>query len=117
MTRRDETLFLVDMLNHASEAIELLGGADSTDLRRDRVTELAVRKLVEVVGEAAGRVSPATRQRHPEIDWAQIVAVRNRLVHGYDDVDLTILRDIVQNDLPPLADQLTAIVGEGPRSQ
>ena len=115
MTRRDETLFLVDMLNHASESIELLENADSTELTRDRVTELAVRKLVEVVGEAATRVSPATRQRYAEIAWAQIVGARNRLVHGYDDVDLTILRDIVQNDLPPLVEQLTSIVGEGPR--
>ena len=114
MSRRDDTVFLVDMLNHASEAVELLGNASSTDLMGDRVTELALRKLVEVVGEAANRVSPATRQLHPEIAWAQIVGVRNRLVHGYDDVDLTILRDIVQNDLPPLVEQLTSIVGEEP---
>ena len=114
MSRRDDTVFLVDMLNHASEAVELLGNARSNDLTSDRVTELALRKLVEVVGEAANRVFPATRQRHPEIAWAQIIGVRNRLVHGYDVVDLTILRDIVENDLPPLVEQLTSIVGEEP---
>ena len=85
-----------------------------TDLKSDRVTELALRKLVEVVGEAANRVSPTTRQHHPEIAWPQIIGVRNRLVHGYDVVDLSILRDIVQNDLPLLVEQLTSIVGEGP---
>ncbi len=115
MTRRDDAVFLVDMLNHASEAVELLGNASLEDLSDDRVTQLALRKLVEVVGEAANRTSEATRERHPEIDWPQIIGVRNRLVHGYDVIDLSILRDTVQNDLPTLVDQLTSIVGEGPR--
>lgn len=115
MSRRDETVFLVDMLNHASEAVELLGSASLDDLRNDRVTQLALRKLVEVVGEAANRTSEATRERHPEVAWTQIIGTRNRLVHGYDIVDLSILRDTVQNDLPPLVEQLASIVGEEPR--
>ncbi len=115
MSRRDDTVFLVDMLNHAREAVNLLGNASLGDLTSDRVTELALRKLVEIVGEAANRTSAATQERHPEIAWPQIIGVRHRLVHGYDVVDLSILRDIVQNDLPLLVDQLTPIVGEGPR--
>ena len=114
MSRRDDTVFLVDMLNHAREAVEILRNASPNDLTSDRVTELALRKLVEIVGEAANRTSPTTRERHPGIAWPQIIGVRNRLVHGYDVVDLSILRDIVRNDLPPLVDQLTSIVGEGP---
>ena len=115
MSRRDDRVFLVDVLNHAREAVELLGNAELEELEGDRVTQLALRKLVEVVGEAAGRVSPATRQRYPEIAWTQIIGMRNRLVHGYDVVDLGILRDIVQNDLPLLIEQLAPIVGEGPQ--
>lgn len=114
MTKRDDTVFLVDMLNHAREAVELLGDASLDDLTSDRVTQLALRKLVEVVGEAANRTSETTRQRHPEIAWPQIIGARNRLVHGYDVVNLRVLQDIVQNDLPPLIEQLTSIVGEGP---
>ena len=114
MSRRDDRVFLVDMLNHAREAVELLGAASLDDLTSDRVTALALQKLVEVVGEAANRTSTTTRQGYPEIDWPQIIGARNRLVHGYDVVDLSILRDIVQNDLPPLVEQLTSIVGEGP---
>ena len=115
MSRRDNRVFLVDMLNHAREAVELLGNAGLNELENDRVTQLALRKLVEVVGEAAGRVSPATQQRYSEIAWTQIVGMRNRLVHGYDVVDLGILRDIVLEDLPLLIEQLAPIVGEGPR--
>ena len=115
MTRRDDVVSLVDMLNHAREAVELLGDVGPDDLERDRVTQLALRKLVEVVGEAANRVSPATRQRHPEIPWPQIIGVRNRLVHGYDVVNLAILQDIVRNDLPALIERLASILGEEPR--
>ncbi len=114
MTRRDDSVFLADMLNHAREAVDLLGDASADDLASDRVTALALRKLVEIIGEAANRVSPATRQRRPEIAWPQIVGARNRLVHGYDAVDLGVLHDIVRNDLPPLVERLTAIVEDAP---
>ena len=60
MTRRDDRVFLVDMLNHAREAVELLENTSSKDLTIDRVTELALRKLVEVVGEAANSLSDDT---------------------------------------------------------
>ena len=115
MSRRDDRVFLVDMLNHAREAVELLGIASLDKLKRDRVTELALRKLVEIVGEAASRVSPATQLGHPEISWSQIIGVRNRLVHGYDVIDLSILWNIVREDLPPLIEQLTPFAGEGSR--
>ena len=113
MSRRDDTVFLVDMLNHAREAVELLESSAVDDPTSDRLTELALRKLVEIVGEAANRTSTATRERHPEIAWPQIIAVRNRLVHGYDVVNLSVLQDIVQNDLPPLIERLTSVVEEG----
>ena len=114
MTRRDDRVFLVDMLSHAREAVDLLGDASLDELKSDRVTQLALQKLVEVVGEAANRVSPTTHRRHPEIPWSRIIGARNRLVHGYDVVNLSVLRDIVRNDLPPLVGQLTSIVGEEP---
>ena len=112
MSRRDDRVSLVDMLIHAEEAVVLLGEATLNDLVEDRVRQLALRKLVEVVGEAANRVSEETQQRHQEIPWPQIIGLRNRLVHGYDDINLDILWQIIQNDLPPLTERLKAIVGE-----
>lgn len=88
--------------------------ASLNDLAEDRVMELALRKLLEIVGEAANRVSEETQQGYQEIPWPQIIGMRNRLVHGYDDVSLKILWDTINNDLPPLIDQLKAIVGEEP---
>ena len=112
MSRRDDRVSLVDMLIHAKEAVALSSETSLNDLIEDRVMQLALQKLVEIVSEAANRVSEETQQRHQEIPWPQIIGLRNRLVHGYDDVNLDILWKIIQADLPPLTQQLKAIVGE-----
>lgn len=112
MSRRDDRVSLVDMLIHAKEAVALSGETSLNDLIEDRVMQLALQKLVEIVDEAANRVSEATQQCHQEIPWLQIIGLRNRLVHGYYDANLDILWKIIQNDLPPLIEQLQAIVGE-----
>ena len=67
-------------------------------------------RLLEIVGEAAGRVSQPTRDQNPQIAWPGIVALRNRLIHGYDQVDCDILWAIVENDLPVLVRELRQIV-------
>ena len=112
MSNRDDRVSLVDMLIYAKEAVGLMDEAIQLGSRNARITELALTRLVEVIGEAANRVSEATRQHHPEIPWRRIIGTRNRLIHGYDVVDLDILWDIVQNDLPSLIGQLESIVGD-----
>jgi uncharacterized protein with HEPN domain len=64
--------------------------------------QLALTRLVAIVGEAANRVPATTREVKPEIPWSQIIGMRNRLVHGYDVIDLDLLWDTVTSDLPPL---------------
>ena len=112
MSRRDDHVALTDMRNYAEEAVALLGEASLTDLAEKRVLELALQKLVEIVGEAANRVSEGTRRRHQVIPWPQIIGMRNRLAHGYDDVSLERLWDTVKYELPPLIEQLGTIIGE-----
>ena len=112
MSRRDDRVSLVDMLIHAKEAVALSGETGLNDLIEDRVMQLALQKLVEIMGEAANRISEKTQQQHKEIPWSQVIGLRNQLVHGYDDVDLDILWKIIRKDLPPLIEQLQAIVGE-----
>ncbi len=74
--------------------------------------QLALTRLVEIVGEAAARVSSERQARHPDIPWRIIAGTRNRLIHGYDVVDLDVLWDTVTDDLPPLIVQLeTALAG------
>ena len=110
MTRHDDQVSIGDMLNHSREAVVLLGGLSREELGRNRVVQLALTRLVEVVGEAANRVSESTQRQNPGIPWAKIIGMRNRLVHGYDVIDCGLLWDTVTSDLPPLIEALQRIV-------
>ena len=112
MTHRDDPTRLRHMLDHASEAVEMTRDRSRADLDADRMLNLALVRLLEVVGEAATRVSLETRELHPQIPWPQVVGLRNRLVHGYDAVDFDILWEIIRQDLPPLIRKLELILDE-----
>jgi uncharacterized protein with HEPN domain len=113
MTQHDDAVRLRDMLEHAREAVVMGQGKTRESIKTDRALELSLTRLVEVVGEAAARVSRSGQDRYPDIPWAEIIGLRNRLVHGYASVDLDILWDIIEFDLAPLIASLERIVGEG----
>ena len=73
---------------------------------------LALVRLAEIVGEAAARVSTEFQQSHPAIPWPQIVSLRNRLIHGYDAVDLDILWRVLKEDFPQLIAELQKLSPE-----
>jgi uncharacterized protein with HEPN domain len=102
MSHHDEIIRLRHMRDHATEAIDMTRGKRRADLDNDRMLELALVRLMEIIGEAAGRVTPETRAKLPAIPWADVVAMRNRLIHGYDSVDHDILWDTIIHDLPYL---------------
>jgi len=110
MSRRSDRHRLQHMLDHAREAADLVRGRTRSDLDRERVLSLALVRLLEIVGEAAARVSPDLQRQHGHVPWSEIVGLRNRLIHGYDAVDLDVLWQIVADDLPPLIAQLQAIL-------
>lgn len=100
--RKDDEIRLRHMLDAALEAIAFAHGRKRADLDNDRQLVLALVKDIEIVGEAATQVSEPTRQHLPQIPWEQIVGMRNRLVHAYFDINLDILWNTVQRDLPEL---------------
>jgi len=113
MTRHNPMVRVHHMLDHSREAVEMTRGRTRADLDRDRLLNLALVQLVEVIGEAASRLPEEFRSRHPQVPWRQTVGMRNRLIHGYDTVNFDILWSIIQEDLPPLIEKLEAIVREG----
>ena len=114
MSKHDPTAALRHMLDHAREALVFTRGKERADLDADRLLSLALVRLLEIVGEAAGRVPYEMRSRRTEIPWPQIIGLRNRLIHGYDSVDLDILWQIITGDLPPLIASLESIINEKP---
>jgi uncharacterized protein with HEPN domain len=111
MSRRDD-VSLRHMLDHAREASALVRGKTRADLDADRVLSLALVRLLEIVGEAANRVPADVRSQHPNVPWAAIVGLRNRLIHGYDSIDFDILWQILTQDLPSLITTLEDIVSD-----
>jgi uncharacterized protein with HEPN domain len=101
------------MLDYARQAVAMAQGRKPSDLESDTMFQLALTRLVEIIGEAASRVSMPARERYGEIPWPDIVGMRNRLVHGYDVVDLNLLWNTVATDMPPLIAALERIVEDG----
>jgi len=86
------------MLDAAREAIAFTAGKGRDDLKADRVLSLACVRLLEIVGEAASQVSQDFRQQHPEVPWAQVVGMRNRLIHAYFDIDQDVLWETLSQE-------------------
>jgi len=113
MSRHDPQIALNQMLVNAREAVELAHGKTRVDLDHDRLLNLALTRLLEIIGEAANRAPDEVQTQYPQLPWLQMVGVRNRLIHGYDNVDFDILWVIIQKDLPELIAQLEEILGAG----
>ena len=102
----EDMVRLKHMLDAAKKAIYFTKTRKRSDLERNEQLSLAVVRLLEVLGEAAKNVSEEVRQSYPEIPWRQIGGTRDRLIHGYFDVDLDIVWQIVSVDLPELVGHL-----------
>ena len=98
------------MLDAAREALSFIEGKNRDDLARDRMLALSLIKEIEIIGEAATKISPELKQSIPSIPWAEIVGMRNRLIHGYADINLDILWDTVTLALGPLIVALESVL-------
>jgi uncharacterized protein with HEPN domain len=112
MTRHDPRVSLQQMLDHAGEAVDLVRDRVRSDLDSDRLLNLALVRLLEIVGEAANRIPREVQQRALQIPWSEIVGMRHRLIHGYDQVDFDVLWQIVVRDLPQLVPELGKLLRE-----
>ena len=101
---------ILHMLDAARKAADFVRGRNRVDLDKDEKLALAVIHLLEIVGEAASNVSADLCRRYPDIPWKKIAGTRNRLAHGYFDVDLDIVWQIATTQLPPLILELKKIV-------
>jgi uncharacterized protein with HEPN domain len=113
---RDRAL-VKDIIDHASEAVAISGGRRRGDLDTDLQFRYAGERLIEIVGEAAGKLSLQFRKQQPEIPWNLIIGMRNRLIHGYGEVNLDRLWATLVDDLPKLVAKLKDALQEMTGSQ
>ncbi len=97
------------MIGFALNAIAYSTGFDQAGFVASRLNYDATVRNLELIGEAATRIPAEVREAHPDIAWRQIIAMRNRLIHGYLGIDDDTLWSIIQSDLPALLPQLRSL--------
>ena len=100
------------MIDAAETAIRFLQDKSRADLYSDQMLLFAVVRAIEIIGEAAGKLSETTRSSSFNVPWSAIVAMRNRLVHGYFDIDTDIVWATVISELPDLLPKLRPLLAE-----
>jgi len=114
--QKDDTVRLRHMLDAARDAELFAQGKTRRSLDSDRQLTLALVKSIEIIGEAAVNLTKKCREDLPQIPWANIIAMRNRLIHAYYDVNLDVVWKTVIEDVPPLIAELKKIVPPDERS-
>ena len=109
---RDDSVFLRHILDAVKTVEGYIANVSRGEFLQNGMLRDAVTRQLEIIGEAARNLSDETRQRHPNIEWGQIIGMRNRLIHAYFQVDIELLWEIVGNDLPLLRTQVERILTE-----
>ena len=94
--------YLLDIIEGAKAAHSYVKGKTKQDFLKDFQCQDAVVRRLEIIGEAARRVSEQTRESLTDLPWTEMISMRNILIHRYDDIDMLIIWDTVHNDIPPL---------------
>lgn len=106
----DDSIYVGHMLEIARKAVDKIRGKRRVDFDNDENLRLALAHLIQIIGEAANRVSPPFRAAHPDIPRTEITGMRHKIVHDYLGVDDDIVWEVVTVDLPVLARNLDRIV-------
>jgi uncharacterized protein with HEPN domain len=108
---RDEFLdFVEDILDGMNKAEELLERVSYSQFENDFRINFAVVRALEIIGEATKRLPEELRQRYPDIPWRGMAGMRDRIIHGYDNVDLQIVWDVVKQDIPEIKPKIEQIL-------
>lgn len=110
MPRREDLIRFRHMLEAVQKAVKYARRHSRDDFEDDEPLILSLTRLLEILGEAAGKVSKEGRAACPNIPWPQVVGMRNRLIHAYFEVDLDQIWETIHEDLPPLITELKRIV-------
>jgi len=109
MSKREWKLFVEDIL----ESIELIesyvANMNFDDFKNDRKTIDAVVRNLEIIGEAARNISDEIKNKYQNVDWKGMIGLRNRIAHGYFGINLTIIWEILKQELPPLKEKMKQI--------
>ena len=104
--------YILDILSSIQEIEEFVEGMDFKGFVRDRKTVNAVIRSLEVMGEAVKKIPLEIRDKYPEIPWKYIAGMRDKLIHEYHGVDLEIVWEVIEKEIPPLKPKFEKILKE-----
>ena len=107
---KDDDVRIKHMIDASYDAISFAKDKQRSDLDKDRMLVLSLVKAIEIIGEAANKISNNFKAKYPNIRWHSIVGMRNRLIHAYFDVNHDTVWDTVKNEIPKLVAELEKIV-------
>jgi len=108
--RNDDRVRILHMIDATGSVEQFAAGRKRDDLDTDQMLLFAIVRAIEVIGEAASKVTNETQAASPEVPWASIVGMRNRLIHGYFDIDSDVVWKTVTEEIPDLRRSLKSLV-------
>lgn len=111
-TERNPADYLADILDASGKISKFIDGLDSARFAADEKTFFAVIRGLEIIGEAARKIPPSVRERHPQIPWREITGMRDKLIHDYMGVNVTVVWKTVTEDLPAIDPQIRQMLDE-----
>jgi uncharacterized protein with HEPN domain len=102
--------YFSDILDSSKLAVEYLGNSSIDEFKQNTAIQDAVIRRIEIIGEAANRISEETRKKHRHLPWTEMKGMRNLLIHEYDEIDLKEVWNTVKNDLPALIKEIEKIL-------
>lgn len=115
MSKRSDIQLLQDMREATARVLKYTAGLDERMFLEDEQVIDAVARNIQIIGEAASRISKEFREAHPQIEWPGIIGMRHRLVHDYFEVEEKLVWRVIETKLPEFLDQLEAILRSGAR--
>jgi len=112
MKPRDDRLYLQHILEAISKIEEYLSGVNTPSFQESEMVQDAVIRQIQVIGEAAKRVSPELADSHPNVPWRDMAGMRDKLVHDYFGVDVNMVWVTAKEDLPELQREISAILDD-----
>ena len=108
--KRDYLVYLDDIWDAMDKAEMFVEGMTYEQFEDDLRANFAVTRALEIVGEATKRLPTSFREQYPDIPWKDMAGMRDKIIHGYDNVNLRIVWDVVKQDIPRIKPQIQQIL-------
>ena len=110
MSKREDIAFIEDIKEAIKRINSYISGMDYKEFLKDKKTQDAVVRNLEIIGEAAKNISQESKQKYPVMPWKDFARVRDKLIHFYHGVNYDIVWDIATNELPPVLKHIKKII-------